>query len=102
MSLDGVASGVLCCEVGKDGSNGSVDADTVVHIVEVPGVVKWFDANKGYGFVVPDNGMSDILLHIACLRRGGFQIAYAGARVVVEVLQRKRGLQAFRLISMDE
>src|SRR6267154_3474814 len=102
MSLDGVASGELTCEFATNGSNGTGDADTVVNFVEVPGIVKWFDANKGYGFVVPHNGMPDILLHVACLRRGGFQIAYEGARVVVEVLQRKRGLQAFRLISMDE
>jgi cold shock protein len=102
MSLDGVASDELNCGIGTDGGVGRGATDTVVKFVEVPGVVKWFDASKGYGFVVPDNGMPDILLHIACLRRGGFQIAYEGARVVVEVLQRKRGLQAFRLISMDE
>jgi CspA family cold shock protein len=102
MSVDGVASDALNCGTGTDCGIGAAAADTVVKFVEVPGVVKWFDASKGYGFVVPDNGMPDILLHIACLRRGGFQIAYEGARVVVEVLQRKRGLQAFRLISMDE
>src|SRR5262249_19518288 len=44
----------------------------------------------------------DILLHVTCLRRDGFQVAYEGARVVVEVLQRPRGLQAFRVLSMDE
>jgi CspA family cold shock protein len=46
--------------------------------------------------------MPDILLHVTCLRRDGFQVAYEGARVVVEVLQRPRGLQAFRVLSMDE
>ena len=51
---------------------------------------------------MPDNGLPDILLHVTCLRRDGFQVAYEGARVVVEVLQRARGLQAFRIISMDE
>jgi cold shock protein len=102
MSLDGVASDELVCGIGTHGGIRRGATDTVVKFVEVPGVVKWFDASKGYGFVVPDNGMPDILLHIACLRRGGFQIAYEGARVIVEVLQRKRGLQAFRLISMDE
>src|SRR5437764_7975570 len=49
-----------------------------------------------------DNGMPDIVLHVTGLRRDGFQVAYEGARVVVEVLQRARGLQAFRVISMDE
>jgi len=58
--------------------------------------------SKGYGFIVPDNGMPDILLHVTCLRRDGYQVAYEGARVVCEVLQRPRGLQAFRILSMDE
>ncbi len=60
------------------------------------------DVSKGYGIIVLDNGMPDILLSVACLRRGGFQVAYEGARVVVEVLQCSRGLQAFRVFSMDE
>jgi CspA family cold shock protein len=46
--------------------------------------------------------LADILLHVTCLRRDGYQVAYEGARVVVEVLQRPRGLQAFRILSMDE
>jgi len=38
------------------------------------------DVSKGYGIIVFDNGMPDILLSVACLRRGGFQVAYEGAR----------------------
>ena len=76
--------------------------DEVASIIELSGVIKWFDVSKGYGFIVPDNGLPDILLHVTCLRRDGFQAAYEGARVVVEVLQRARGLQAFRITSMDE
>jgi CspA family cold shock protein len=71
-------------------------------VIELTGVIKWFDISKGYGFIVPDNGMSDILLDVRCLRRDGFQVAYEGARVVVEVLRRSRGLQAFRILSMDQ
>jgi CspA family cold shock protein len=71
-------------------------------IIEVAGAIKWFDAAKGYGFIVPDNGQPDVLLHVTCLRRDGYQVAYEGARVVCEVLRRPRGLQAFRILSMDE
>lgn len=71
-------------------------------IIEIAGVIKWFDAAKGYGFIVPDNGMADVLLHVTCLRRDGYQVAYEGARVVCEVLRRPRGLQAFRILNMDE
>src|ERR1700676_41356 len=77
-------------------------ADETTNVIELTGVIKWFDVSKGFGFIVPDNGMPDILLHVTCQRRDGFQVAYEGARVVVEVLQRPRGLQAFRVLSMDE
>jgi len=71
-------------------------------VIEVSGVIKWFDVSKGYGFIVPDNGMADVLLHVTCLRRDGFQTAYEGARVVCEALPRPKGWQAFRILSMDE
>ena len=76
--------------------------ETPVDLIEVSGVIKWFDASKGYGFIVPDDGMPDILLHVTCLRRDGYQTAYEGARVVCEVLDRPKGLQAFRVLSMDD
>jgi CspA family cold shock protein len=72
------------------------------NLVEVHGVIKWFDASKGYGFIVPDNGWPDVLLHVTVLRRDGFQTAYEGARIVVECIQRAKGYQAFRVVSMDE
>src|SRR5436190_15370385 len=81
---------------------GDVNEEVPVDLIEISGVIKWFDASKGYGFIVPDSGRPDVLLHVTCLRRGGFQTAYEGARVVVEVLNRVKGLQAFRVISMDE
>ena len=76
--------------------------DAAVDVVEIAGSIKWFDASKGYGFIVPDDGSPDILLHVTCLRRDGFQTAYEGARVVCEVLKRPKGMQAFRIVSMDE
>ena len=66
-------------------------SDETATVIELSGVIKWFDVSKGYGFIVPDNGGADILLHVTCLRRDGFQTAYEGARVVAEVLQRPKG-----------
>lgn len=77
-------------------------ADASADVIEVAGAIKWFDAAKGYGFIVPDNGMADILLHVTVLRRDGHQTAYEGARVVCQVLQQPKGLQAFRILEMDE
>ena len=71
-------------------------------LVQVSGRIKWFDVAKGFGFIVPDNGLPDVLLHVTCLRRDGFQAANEGARIVVEAVQRPRGLQAFRVLSLDQ
>ena len=76
--------------------------DEAQSVVEISGVIKWFDVAKGFGFIVPDNGQPDVLLHVTCLRRDGFQTAYEGARIVCEALQRPKGMQAFRILSMDE
>ena len=70
-------------------------------VFEVSGSVKWFDPSKGYGFIVPDEDLPDVLLHVTCLRRGGFQTASEGARVVCEVVRSSKGLQAVRICSMD-
>jgi CspA family cold shock protein len=73
-----------------------------VGLVEISGAIKWFDVAKGYGFILPDDGVSgDILLHVTCLRRDGFHTALEGARVVCLVKRGERGMQAFRVISMD-
>ena len=54
-----------------------------VSIIELGGVIKSFDLSKGYGIIVLDNGTPDILLSVACLRRGGFEVAYEGAGAAV-------------------
>ncbi|MDP2690167.1 MAG: cold-shock protein [Deltaproteobacteria bacterium] len=73
-------------------------------LTEIAGVIKWFDASKGYGFIVPDGGLPDILLHVTRLRFSGFRVAGEGMRVVCEVCKNEngKGLQVFRVISMDE
>ena len=71
-------------------------------VVEVSGAIKWFDATKGYGFISADNGLPDVLLHITCLRKDGYQSALEGAKIVVQASQGARGLQAFHVVSMDE
>src|SRR5258708_30830793 len=102
MTSDGIGPKGRASGLSSDLGTGGEIGDEGASVIELSGAIKWFDVSKGYGFIVPDNGMPDILLHVTCLRRDGFQVAYEGARVVVEVLQRPRGLQAFRVLSMDE
>ncbi len=42
--------------------------DQPLQLIEVSGFIKWFDAAKGYGFIMPDNGKPDVLLHVTVLR----------------------------------
>jgi CspA family cold shock protein len=82
--------------------HGEMGGERQLDLVQVSGRIKWFDVAKGFGFIVPDNGLPDVLLHVTCLRRDGYQSANEGARIVVEAVQRPRGLQAFRILSLDE
>jgi CspA family cold shock protein len=65
------------------------------------GRIKWFDVSKGFGFIVPDGEGEDILLHVTCLRRGGFSSVLEGTRIVCEVHRGERGLQVLRVLSLD-
>lgn len=80
----------------------SIPGVNIDEVIEVSGHIKWFDASKGYGFVVLDNGLHDALLHITCLRSGGYQTAYEGARLTGLALVRPKGIQFFHIQSMDE
>lgn len=101
--LDRFAPGEKAGAAERNSAADPFAADGVAaNLVEISGVIKWFDASKGYGFIVPDNGWPDVLLHVTVLRRDGYQTAYEGARLVCECIQRQKGFQAFRIVSMDE
>ncbi len=103
MSSDGIEQKMPVTNIGLGPEEVvGLEGATSANLIEVTGVIKWFDVSKGFGFIIPDNGMADVLLHVTCLRRDGFQTAYEGARVVVEALARPKGLQAFRVVSMDD
>ncbi len=68
----------------------------------VTGVVKWFDTTKGYGFIVPEDGSADVLLHMSCLKQAGLDGAREGATVECEAVKRSKGLQALRVLEVDD
>lgn len=101
------AGSVQSGAIGSDGAStvSSTDISTPdlpVDIRVIAGAIKWFDVSKGYGFIIPDDGGKDVLLHVTTLRRDGFLTALEGARVVCEVTNQSKGLQAFRVLSMDD
>src|SRR5579863_1410977 len=58
------------------------------------GAVKWFEPDKGYGFIAPDGGGKDVFIHITALRRSGLEMLGPGQRVRVEVIDGRKGLEA--------
>lgn len=65
---------------------------------EVPvmatGTVKWFDADKGYGFISPDEGSGDVFVHYSAIAGGGYRSLNEGQRVEFEVTRGPKGEQA--------
>ena len=78
------------------------DAGDAENAFRVTGVVKWFDATKGYGFIVPADGSADVLLHMSCLKQAGRDTALEGATVECEAVKRAKGLQALRVLDIDD
>ena len=66
------------------------------------GHVKWYDAVKGYGFVVPDSGGPDIMVHASCVRAFGKMALTEGARVQLVYSQGQRGLSAEQILEVQE
>jgi CspA family cold shock protein len=74
--------------------------------VQITGHVKWFDAGKGYGFIVPDDpsqtGLKDVLLHVTSLRTSGREVALEGSAIVCNVVHRPKGWQVAEVVEIDE
>ncbi len=61
---------------------------------EVRGTVKWYNAQKGFGFVAPDTGGKDVFVHATALERGGIPSLSEGQAVRMQVVQGKKGPEA--------
>ncbi len=56
------------------------------------GTVKWFNATKGFGFIQPDNGSTDVFVHISAVERAGMRSLTDGQKISYDIVQdRKSG-----------
>ncbi len=65
--------------------------------VEEPGTVKWFNVEKGFGFIARDGGGKDVFVHISAVERSGLTGLGEGQRVVAEIVEGRKGLEAARV-----
>lgn len=81
-----------------------VDAQAAA--LRITGRIKWFDAGKGYGFVVPDDpgqtDLKDVLLHVTSLRNCGRESTLEGAMITCDVVRRPKGWQVAEIVDLDE
>jgi CspA family cold shock protein len=64
------------------------------------GIVKWFNAEKGYGFITPEGGGADLFVHHTAIQGQGFRTLQENQQVTFEVTQGQKGPQATNVVKV--
>jgi CspA family cold shock protein len=70
-------------------------------LLQLSGTVKWFDATRGFGFIVSDDAEGDILIHFSVLKEHDRRSLPEGAVIECLVVEQERGLQARKVLTID-
>ena len=65
------------------------------------GLVKWFNEDKGFGFITQDNGGADVFVHFAAIVSEGFKTLLEGQKVSFDVENGQKGLQAANVVALS-
>ena len=80
----------------RGGDTGAQGAGTTEErqFMSTQGTVKWFNSEKGFGFIAPDEGGADVFAHYTAIEAGGYRSLEENQRVEFEIAQGPKGLQA--------
>src|SRR6476619_295413 len=96
-----VRSAMILAEGGDRAAMDSDDNSLPSEMAAITGRVKWFDATRGFGFLVSDDVEGDVLLHFSVLREHGRRSVPDGAVIECVPVRLDRGLQAKKVLSID-
>jgi CspA family cold shock protein len=93
----------VAAKVAEEGARPEMDSDdaSTSDLPPITGRVKWFDATRGFGFLVCDELEGDVLLHFSVLREHGRRSVPEGAIIECVPVRLERGLQAKKVVSID-
>lgn len=60
----------------------------------ISGTVKWFNDEKGFGFITPDDGSADLFVHYRAIKANGFKSLKEGQKVTFKSVKGEKGMQA--------
>lgn len=101
MKMEGQVASTLESSVAEDRPDAAEVHVAADEGVKVSGTVKWFDATRGFGFLIGDDGAGDVLVHFSVLRDHDRRTLPEGARATVIAVARERGLQARAVLAID-
>ena len=67
---------------------------------KMTGIVKWFNADKGFGFITPDDGSKDVFVHFSAIQGEGFKSLDEGQAVSYDLTEGARAMQAANVVKL--